>query len=171
MSLVTPDLGLLFWMVLIFGAVFFLLAKFGFPVITDMVEKRTEGIDRALKDAAEAEDRLKNLAREQEKLLDEARKQQSIIIKEATKTKEQIIARAKEDASSEAAKIVEHAKAEIAAEKQTALADLRRQVALMSLEIAQKVLREKLSTDKQQLEYIDRLSEEISSENHQNTKA
>ena len=92
MSLVTPDFGLLFWMVVIFGIVFFLLAKFGFPVITDMVDQRSAKIAKSLKDADEIEARMAAWKVEQAKMLEDARKQQAVILKEATETKAQIVA-------------------------------------------------------------------------------
>ena len=98
MSLITPDFGLLFWMTLIFGIVFFVLAKFGFPVITDMVRKRKERIDQSIADARAIEARMAALAEEQRQMLDEARKEQSAILKEASETKARILAEAKEQA-------------------------------------------------------------------------
>lgn len=70
MSLITPDFGLLFWMTLIFAIVFFILAKFGFPMITGMVKKRSESIEKSLKEAEAARNEVKKLAREQKKLID-----------------------------------------------------------------------------------------------------
>ena len=94
MSLVTPDIGLLFWMVVIFGIVFFLLWKFGFPIITDMVEKRSAHIDESLKLAREAEIRMQDLAREQQQLIDQSKLEQTRILQEATRTRAEIIAKA-----------------------------------------------------------------------------
>ena len=162
MNLVTPDGGLLFWMVLIFGIVFFLLWKYGFPVITDMVEKRTERIDNSLKLAQEAEERVRNLAKEQEAILDKARQEQAAILKEATATKNQMIAQAKEQAAQEARTLLDKAKVEIAAEKESALRDIRKEVAMLSIDIAEKILREKLSTDEAQVDFANRLVDELS---------
>ena len=92
MNLVTPDGGLLFWMTLIFLLLFFILARFGFPIITGMVEKRNRHIDESLRLAREAEERMNSLAKEQEKLLEDTRKEQTRILHEAAKTKEHIIA-------------------------------------------------------------------------------
>ena len=86
MSLVTPDFGLLFWMVIIFGVVFFVLAKFGFPVITGMVRKRSDHIEESLKKAQEAQEALENLTRESRRINEEARAEQGRILKEATRT-------------------------------------------------------------------------------------
>ena len=95
MSLVTPDSGLLFWMVIIFGVVFFILAKFGFPVITDMVRKRTESISQSLKLADEARAELAELNKEQSELLLQAKKEQARVLEDAAKIKASIIEQAK----------------------------------------------------------------------------
>ena len=163
MNLVTPDGGLLFWMTLIFLILFFILARFGFPIITGMVEKRNRHIDESLRLAREAEERVNNLAREQEELLEKTRKEQAQVLREASRTKETIIAQARADAAQEAANIIAKAKTEIAAEKESALRDIRKEVALLSVDIAEKVMREKLSSDKEQALYIDRLIDEYSS--------
>ena len=160
MSLITPDFGLLFWMTLIFGIVFFLLAKFGFPVITDMVQKRKERIDRSIEDARAIEAHMATWAEEQRQMLDEARKEQAQILREATDTRNKILADAKAEAREEAAKILADARTEIAAEKEAALRDVRKEVAVLSVSIAEKILRKELSDEAGQKEYIDRMVEE-----------
>lgn len=160
MNLVTPDFGLLFWMVVIFGIVFFLLAKFGFPVITDMVDKRSAKIAQSLKDADEIEARMAAWKVEQARMLEEARKEQSAILKEATDTKARIVADAKAQAKEEADKILAEAKVQIEAEKQSALADVRREVALLSVQVAEKVLRRELSDEGNQRAFLDSLVDE-----------
>ena len=160
MNLVTPDTGLLFWMVVIFGLVFFLLWKFGFPVITEMVEKRNATIEKSLKDAREIEARMGQMVEEHARMLDEARKEQSAILKEASETKARILAEAKEQARAEADKILSDARTQIAAEKESALRDVRKEVALLSVSIAEKILRKDLSVDEAQREYIDKMVDE-----------
>ena len=160
MSLITPDFGLLFWMTLIFGIVFFVLAKFGFPVITDMVRKRKERIDQSIADARAIEARMAALAEEQRQMLDEARKEQSAILKEAADTRSKLIADAKEQAREEAAKILADARTEIEAEKEAAMRDVRKEVAVLSVSIAEKILRKDLSVDEAQQEYIDKMVDE-----------
>ena len=160
MSLITPDFGLLFWMVVIFGIVFFLLAKFGFPVITKAVQSRSDHIADSLKAADEAQARLAGLADEQAKMIEETRLEQSRILKEASESREQIIAQAKEDAAAEAAKLLEHAKVEIAAERESAIRDIRRQVAMISVEVAEKIVRKDLDEGDGQLALLDRLVDE-----------
>ena len=160
MSLITPSFGLLFWMVVIFGIVFFLLAKFGFPVITKAVQTRSDHIADSLKAADQAREQLANLAEEQAKMIEETRLEQSRILKEASETREKIIAQAKEDASAEAAKLLEHAKVEIAAERESAIRDIRRQVAMISVEVAEKIVRKDLDQRDGQLALLDRLVDE-----------
>lgn len=164
MSLVTPDFGLLFWMVIIFGAVFFLLAKFGFPVITGMVRKRSDHIGESLKKAEEAQEALDNLTQEGRKIIEEARLEQGRILKEATRTRDQIIAEARQKAQEEADKIVGHAKIQIAAERESAMRDLCRQVSLISVKVAEKIVKKELDSSENQLALIDKLVEECSSQ-------
>lgn len=160
MSLITPDFGLLFWMTLIFAIVFFILAKFGFPLITDMVAKRQERIDRSIADAREIEARMKTFAAEQEAALAEARRTQAELLREASETRSKIIAQAKADARAEADKILAEAKVQIAAEKESALRDVRKEVALVSVQVAEKVLRHELSDESSQRAYLDTLLDE-----------
>jgi F-type H+-transporting ATPase subunit b len=160
MQLITPDTGLLFWMVVIFGLVFFLLAKFGFPIITSMVDKRNATIEKSLKDAHEIEARMGQMVEEHARMLDEARKEQAQILREATDTRNKIIATAKDEAREEAGKILAEARTEIEAEKEAALRDVRKEVAVLSVSIAEKILRKELSDKDGQKEYIDRMVEE-----------
>ena len=160
MQLITPDAGLLFWMVVIFGLLFFLLAKFGFPIITSMVEKRNSTIEKSRKDAREIEARMGQMVEEHARMLDEARKEQAQILREATDTRNKILAQAKDDAREEAAKILAEARTEIEAEKEAALRDVRKEVAVLSVSIAEKILRKELADDREQREYIDRMVEE-----------
>ena len=92
MNLMLPDSGLLFWMTVIFAIVFFILAKFGFPVITGMVEKRTRRIDEALKSAREAEESLAGLAKEQEEMMERARAEHARILQDAAAERDRLIA-------------------------------------------------------------------------------
>ena len=162
MNLVTPDFGLLFWMVVIFGLVFFLLAKFGFPVITDMVDKRSAKIAQSLKDADEIQARMASWKVEQKQMLEEARREQAAILREAAETKSKIVADAKVQARAEAEKILSEAKVQIEAEKESALRDVRREVALLSVQVAEKVLRHELSDEGNQRAFIDELVDEAS---------
>ena len=149
-------------MVIIFGVVFFVLAKFGFPVITGMVRKRSDHIEESLKKAQEAQEALENLTRESRRMTEEARAEQGRILKEATRTRDQIIAEARQKAQEEADKIVEHAKIQIAAERESAMRDVCRQVSLISVKVAEKIVKKELDSSEEQLALIDRLVEECS---------
>jgi len=162
MNLMLPDSGLLFWMTIIFAIVFFLLAKFGFPVITGMVEKRTKRIDDAIGAAREAESKLMGLASQQEKMIEEARAEHDRILKEAAAERDRLIAAAQEQARDEAGKIMEETRERIRQEKEAALRDIRREVAVLSVSIAEKVVRKELSTDAGQQELVDRIFDELS---------
>ncbi len=161
MSLITPDFGLLFWMTLIFAVVFFILAKFGFPIITGMVEKRSDRIDESLRKAEEADKAVAELSQRGEKIISDARAEQARILREASATSDSIVAKARDEAKEEAAKILEQARIDIAAEKESALRDIRRVVANLSVEVAEKVLRTDLDDDRKQDAYLDRLIDEV----------
>ena len=161
-AILTPDLGLLFWMLLAFLVVFFVLAKFGFPAIVNMVSERKRYIDESLQKAHEASERLENIRQEGEAMLQEAREKQAQILKEAAETRDAIVEKAQDKARSEGARLLDEAKAAIEQEKKAAIADIRQQVATLSVEIAEKVLREKLKDDKSQMDLIDRMLDEVS---------
>lgn len=156
-SILTPDFGLLFWMLLAFLVVLFVLAKFAFPAITGAVEERKKFIDESLKNAREANERLATIEAQSAALLKETREQQAQILKEAKQTGENIIAEARSKAQAEGAKDLAAAKAQIAVEKENALREIRTQVAELSLQIAEKVVRTNLGEDKEQQAYIERL--------------
>ena len=153
-AILTPDFGLFFWMLVAFLVVFFLLAKFGFPVITGMVQERKDFIDESLRKAHEASERLENIKQEGEAILQEAREKQAQIMKEAAETRDTIVQKAQEKAKDEGARLLSEAKAEIEAEKQNAIRDIRGQVAELSVLIAEKVLREKLDMELAELSQI-----------------
>ena len=155
-SILTPDLGLLFWMLLGFLVIFFVLAKYGFPAITNMVEERKRYIDDSLRKAHEASERLENIKQESEAILQEAREKQAQILKEAAETREAIISKAQQKAKGESARLLSEAQNEIESQKQKAIRDIRAQVAELSVQIAEKVIREKLSSSAEQMKMIDR---------------
>ena len=160
MSLLTPDLGLLFWMLLSFGIVFFVLAKFGFPVIVKMVDKRKEYIENSLEAAKEANRQLANIKTEGEKILAEAREEQLRLMKDAEEIRSKMIAEAKQQAQVEAGKVMQNAQSLILKEKEDAIKDIKHQVAALSVEIAEKVLRKDLENKSAQMELIDKLLNE-----------
>ncbi len=162
MSLITPDSGLIIWMTLIFGIVFFLLARFGFPMISGSVKARSEKISESLRQADEARAQLASIAQEQQKMMEEARREQAALLREASEARDAMIAEAKAQAGAEAEKIIADARERIASERENAMRDIRRQVAILSMDVAEKVLRKDLSDDQEQIQLIDRLLDEIS---------
>jgi F-type H+-transporting ATPase subunit b len=162
MSLITPDFGLFFWMTVVFLVVLFILWKYGFPVIVKMVDERKAFIDESLKKAHEANERLANIQKEGESILQEAREKQAQILREAAQTRDAIVEKAQDKARMEGARLLDEAKAAIEQEKKAAIADIRQQVATLSVEIAEKVLRANLKDNKAQMDLIDRMLDEVS---------
>ncbi len=161
MGLLTPDPGLMFWMIIVFGVVFFVLAKYGFPVIIGMVEERKAYIDDSLKAAREANEQLANVKAEGEKVLAQAREEQARILNEASATRDRIIKDAQERAMLEGQRLMDEMKKQIETEKESAIRDIRRQVAVLSVDIAEKIMRSKLADEKEQMELIDRMLDEM----------
>ena len=149
-------------MLVAFLVVFLLLAKFGFPVITNMVEERKNFIDESLRKAHEAQERLANIEKEGESILQEAREKQAQILKEAAETRDAIVEKAQDKARQEGARLLDDAKAAIEQEKKAAIADIRKQVATLSVEIAEKVLKKNLKDDQSQMDLIDRMLDGVS---------
>ena len=150
-------------MALVFIIVLFILWKWGFPVIVKMELDRKDFIDQSLKKAHEANERLANIQKEGESILQEAREKQALILREAAATRDAIVEKAQDKARSEGARLLEEAKASIEQEKKAAIADIRKQVATLSVEIAEKVLKQNLKDDKSQMELIDRMLDDVSS--------
>ena len=150
MSLLLPDSGLLFWMLLSFGVVFVVLAKYGFPVITKMVEGRRTYIDQSLEVAKEANAQLQRLKAESEAL-----------VAAANKERDKIIVEARKQAEVAAQKELDDVKKQIQQEKEEAIRDIRRQVAVLSVDIAEKVIRKNLDEEHEQMEMIDRMLDEV----------
>ena len=160
MGLLQPESGLLFWMLLSFIVVFVILAKYGFPVITKMVEERRVFVEKSLEAAKEAKAQLDNIKTESEALLQQAREDQMKILNAAA-AKERIISEAKGQAQAEAQKQLEEAKRQIRLEKEAAVREVRSQIAMLSVDIAEKVIRNKLDNTPAQMSMIDRLLEEM----------
>ncbi len=164
MDLVTPSSGLLFWMTVIFGIVFFILAKFGFPVITGMVGKRTEHIRKSLEDAEKAAAELKAVQDTCQKMLDDTRLEQAAMLEQARKASARMVEEAGAEAKKQAAHMISEARARIEIQKQEALADVRNTVVEMAVAVSEKVLRAKLEDSGQQRELVDRIVGEIESD-------
>ena len=159
MSLLLPDSGLLFWMTIVFLVVFFILWRWGFPSSIKMVNERKNYIDESLAKAEEANLRLM-----------EAREKQAQILREASQTRDSIVEQAQEKAHEESARILSEAKAEIESQKQAAIRDIRSQVAELSVQIAEKILRKQLTTSAEQAQLIDSLLDEVASSNGTESK-
>lgn len=162
MSLITPDFGLFFWMAIVFIIVLAILWKWGFPSIVNMVNSRKEFIDDSLRKAHEANERLANIQKEGEAMLQNAREKQAQILKDAADTRDAIVVKAQEKATNEGSRLLKEAKAEIEVEKQNAIRDIRTQVAEISVQVAEKIVREKLSSNESQMELINKLLNDIS---------
>ena len=167
MDLLIPDSGLLFWMTLVFLIVFLILWKAGFPAIIKMVNDRKDYIDESLRKAHEANEKLAKFQKQGESILQGAREKQAAILKEAAETRDAIVEKAQDKAREEGARLLSDAKTQIENEKQNAIREIRGQVAELSVQIAEKVLKEKLSSDKEQMDMINRLLDEVSSDNKQ----
>lgn len=161
MELINPGIGLIFWMTLSFGIVLFILAKFAWKPILKSLHEREDTIDQALNEANQAREEMKELKFSNEELLKEAKEERDGILRDARKVKETIIEDSKAKANEEANRIVESAKESIQNEKMAAMTDLKNQLATLSIEIAEKILKEELSEDKKQKEYVQKLIDDV----------
>jgi F-type H+-transporting ATPase subunit b len=164
MELFTPDIGLLIWMLIPFLVVFFILGKFAWPAILKGVNERSRHIEESLAKAEKARAELENVKADSERIIDDARKEHIKMIGESNALKEQLIKEAKEKAEQEAAKIIDEARLQIQSERDAALQEIRNQVAALSVDIAEKLLQEKLSEKGEQEKMIAKLLDEINSE-------
>lgn len=154
MDLLTPGVGLVFWQALIWIILIFFLAKFAWKPIVQSLKIREESIQDALDAADQAKEEMAKLKSDNEKLFEEARLERDIIIKEAREASNSLKDAAKNEASVITTKMIEDAKAAINTEKQAALTEVKNQVAILSLEIAEKLVRKQLSDDNAQKELV-----------------
>lgn len=161
MELLTPDIGLIFWQLVVFLLVFFVLAAFVWKPVAGALRARESKIEDSLRAAELAKEEMEQIKADNEYLLQEARAERDKILKDAVSAANQI----KEDAKNETAKISEKmiadAKTSIESEKKAALAEVKNLVAELSLDIAEKLLREKLADDKSQKQLIDKFLKEV----------
>ncbi len=162
MDLVTPSLGLIFWTTAVFVLLFILLSKFAWKPILSAVKSREEGIENALKAAEQAKIEMAALTTTNENLLKEAYVERDNMLKHAKETQENIINLAKVKAKEEGDKLINAARAAINIEKQAAITELKNQVASLSIEIAEKIVRQHLSTDEKQKVLAENLVKEVS---------
>lgn len=160
MDLVSPGIGLIFWMTLTFLILLYILGKFAWKPIMKSLKEREEKISNSLAMAKQTQEEMKRLQADNEKLLKEAREERDKIVREANKMKENIISEAKGRAQNEADKIIESARESIQNEKMAAIVELKNQIAELSIEVAEKVLGRELADAASQRKYLE---EEIKS--------
>lgn len=151
------EFGLFFWQIIIFVGLILLLKKFAWKPILDAVNDREEGIRNALLSAENAKREMQNLTADNEKLLAEARAERDLMLKEAREMREKMIADSKTDAQVEGARMIEQAKMAIQAEKNAAMSELKAQVSILSLDIAEKLLKTELSNKDSQKQLVEKM--------------
>ena len=161
MELVQPAFGLVFWMLLSFLTVLFILGKFAWKPILKALKERETSIEDALNSADKAREAMENLKSDNEKLLAEARAERERMLREARDTKDAIINEAKGKASAEANRLLQQARETINTEKLAAITELKNQVATLSIEIAEKILREQLKDAAKQKELAEKYLKEV----------
>ena len=159
--LVTPEIGMLFWTALVFLLLMFILTKYAWKPILKAVKERNASIEEALESANEAKLAMAELKSDNEALLNEARAERDEMLKEARDIKDKVISDAKGIANDEAAKIVSAARESIQHEKMAAVTELKNQVAILSIEIAEKILKDELSSADKQKAIIDNVVKDI----------
>ena len=161
MDLVTPGVGMIFWTTLFFLIVLFVLGKFAWPSILSAVRARNESIRKSLESAKKAREEMANLQADNERILAEAKAERDAMLKEARDVKEAIMTEASEKAAEDASKLLKSAKEAIKKEKLAAINEIKEQIATLSIEIAEKVLRKTLSAEKEQKKLVDKLIDDI----------
>jgi F-type H+-transporting ATPase subunit b len=151
------EFGLFFWQILIFVGLILLLKKFAWKPILDAVNEREEGIKNALLSAENARKEMQNLQADNQRILQEARMERDTMLKEAREMKEKMIADSKNEAQAQGLKMIEQAKAAINSEKNAAMAELKLQVSTLSIEIAEKLLKDELSNKDAQTKLVEKM--------------
>lgn len=143
--LINPGVGTFFWMLLSFGILAFILIKFGWPMILKALKKREEAIAASLNEAAKAREEMKHLVAHNEELLRQAKMERDEMLRNARMASDQIVEEARAKATLEANRIVDNARENINYEKLKAMTELKNQMANLSIEIAEKLIRAELS--------------------------
>jgi F-type H+-transporting ATPase subunit b len=159
--MITTDLGTIFWTTIGFGAVLFILGKYAWRPVLNILRERENNIESALKSAELARKAMAQLKAENEKILAEAKLERDEILKEARDVKVKLINEAKEQAAEEAQKMIETARLSFKAEKEIAMNEIKNQVAALAIKVAEKILNEKLSDYKDQKELMDNLMKDL----------
>lgn len=163
MGLLQPEAGVLFWMTLAFAVVFIVLARYGFPVIVRAIEERKAYIDRSLEEARAAERKLRELDAEGQAVRTAAERERGRILREAAETRDALLAEARRRADDEGARIVAAAREKAEGEREAILQDARHQVALLSIAITEKMLRERLDDEASQTRLAEKMLDEMES--------
>ena len=163
MGLLQPEAGVLFWMTLAFAVVFIVLARYGFPVIVRAIEERKTYIDRSLEEARAAERKLRELDAEGQAVRAAAERERGRILREAAETRDALLAEARRRADEEGARIVAAAREKAEGEREAILQDARHQVALLSIAITEKMLRERLDDEASQTRLAEKMLDEMES--------
>jgi F-type H+-transporting ATPase subunit b len=161
MELVTPEIGLVFWTTVSFLILLFLLRKFAWKPILASINERELSIEDALSKAEAARDEMSRLTGENEELLKQARAERDLILREAKHVKDQIIGEAKDAAQKEGARMIEKARIEIDNQTAIAMAGVKEQVASLSIEIAEKVLRKQFEDKQKQEDLVEDLLKKV----------
>jgi len=161
MDLLTPEFGLFFWTLLAFLIVFYILRKFAWKPILNMLGEREKGIADSIATAERVKGEMSQLKSENEKLLAQAREERTQMLKEAKDTRDRIVGEAKEQAKVEANKIILDAQAQITQQKNAALAEVKNEIGSLALEVAERILRKQLSAADGQESYMKMLAEDI----------
>lgn len=150
MDLLKPGLGLFVWALLIFLVLVMLLKKYAWKPIMTAIKNREEGIQKSIDEAKRTREEMANMKAENENLLAQARAEREAMLKEARSMGEEIVAKSRRDAEAEYKRTMDKALEEIRAEKMRALTDVKNQVAMLSIEVAEKILRQELTDTKTQ---------------------
>lgn len=161
MELVQPGIGLIFWMTIAFSLLLWILAKFAWKPIMKGLKERENTIADALNEANKAREEMKQLKFSNEQLLKEAKEERDLILRDARKVKESVIENARIKANEEANRIIENAGESINNEKLAAITDMKNQLALLSIEIAEKIIKKELEGKDKHKEFIQRLIDEV----------
>lgn len=160
-GLLEPGIGLIFWTSLTFFMLVFLLGKFAWKPILNAIKSREDGIEKALGAAESALKDVRELKSNNDKMLAEARNERDALMKEAREAKDAIIAEAKTKAQTDAERIMSSAREQIVNEKNAAVAELKNQVAVLSIEIAEKILKAELANDEKQKALVSNLMSDL----------
>jgi F-type H+-transporting ATPase subunit b len=161
MQLVTPGIGLIFWMLVSFSLVLFVLGKYAWTPIMKGIHQREDTIEKALEAANEAKKEMLKLKAGNEQLLRDAKDERDALMRDARKVKESILEEARVKANEEAARIIENARENIQFEKMAAINELKNQIATISIEIAEKLIGKELENKKSQQELTEKLLKEV----------